>query len=154
MRTRKIRLSSVLLVTLAVAALPAVAGSETSPTIEAVNQGGPYGEQTHSWVPPTATVGAGAAVTFQNTGTVVPHGVVWSGGPETPSCSGVPLDRGETNWKGSCTFSKPGSYTFYCYVHPSEMRGTITVPGDARGRHRRGQRSRADGRDAQRHRQA
>ena len=128
MRGRRIRFSSVLLAALAVAWLPGVAGSETTPTIEAVNNGGVYGEM-HMWVPSAATVGPGGTVTFQNTGAVVPHGVVWSGGPQTPSCSGVPLDRGETNWKGSCTFSKPGSYTFYCYVHPSEMRGTITVPG-------------------------
>jgi plastocyanin len=128
MSGRRSRLSSLLLGALAVAALPGVAGSETSPTIEAVNNGGVYGEM-HMWVPSTAAVGPGGTVTFQNTGTVVPHGVVWSGGPQTPSCSGVPLNRGETNWKGSCSFSKPGVYTFYCYVHPSEMKGTITVPG-------------------------
>jgi plastocyanin len=110
----------------ALAVLPAIAASEGSPTIEAVNSPGSYGEH-HYWLPATATVSAGGVVTFQNTGALVPHGVVWTGGPETPSCTGVPINKGETNWKGGCTFTQPGTYTFHCYVHPTEMTGTITV---------------------------
>jgi plastocyanin len=103
--------------------LPAVASSEASPTISAVNSGAYY----HSWSPAAATIAAGGTVSFQNAGTSVPHGVVWASVPTTPSCSGVPIGKGETSWKGSCVFSQPGTYSFYCPVHPSEMTGTITV---------------------------
>jgi plastocyanin len=116
----------------AVVVLPAVAGSETSPTIAAVNSTGYYGEQHHAWSPPQVTVSAGGVVTLSNP-TMVPHGVEWRpGAPATPSCTaGVPVGSGEavsgTSWSGTCTFAKPGTYTFYCTVHHSEMTGTITV---------------------------
>jgi plastocyanin len=110
----------------AVVVLPALASSEASSTINAVNSTGAYGEQHHEWSPATGRVGAGGAVNFQNA-TTVAHGVVWEGGPATPSCPGVPIGKGETNWKGTCVFSQPGTYKFYCPVHPTEMRGTITV---------------------------
>ncbi len=32
-----------------------------------------------------------------------------------------------TNWSGSCKFTRPGTYTFYCTVHGPAMSGTITV---------------------------
>jgi plastocyanin len=111
----------------AVVVLPAVAGSEASPTINAVSEG-LYKEQHRFWQPSQATVGAGGMVTFANNSGTVEHGVVWSGGPTTPTCeAGVPVNKGGTNWKGSCTFSQAGTYAFYCYVHPTEMTGTITV---------------------------
>ena len=113
----------------AVVVLPAVASSEAGPTVEAVNSPGPYGEQHHAWslTPALITVNPGAVVTFANNSATVPHGVVWSGGPETPKCAGVPVGSGMTSWNGTCTFSVAGTYTFYCYVHPAEMKGTITV---------------------------
>jgi plastocyanin len=116
---------------LATAMLPAIASSETSPTVEAVNEGSaPYPEH-HRWSPAQATVMAGGVVTFSNPGTV-PHGVEWVGGPEKPACSaGVPVGTTEIasggKWSGTCTFSQPGTYTFYCTVHHAEMTGTITV---------------------------
>jgi len=111
--------------------LPAIASSETGPTIEAVNSAGYYGEQRHSWLPSTATVGAGGVVTLSNP-TTVNHGVRWVGGPTTPTCSsGVPVGTTEAasgaKWSGMCTFAQPGTYTFYCTVHGPEMTGTITV---------------------------
>jgi plastocyanin len=118
--------------------LPALAGSETSPAIEAVNSTngtGIYAEQTHRWSPSQATVSAGGVVTISNP-TAVEHGVEWVGGPETPSCSAgvpvgtTPLARG-ANWSGTCTFAKAGVYRFYCTVHGPEMTGTVTV--DANG---------------------
>jgi hypothetical protein len=30
-------------------------------------------------------------------------------------------------WHGSCTFTTPGTYTFWCTVHQEKMTGTITV---------------------------
>jgi plastocyanin len=111
--------------------LPAVAGSEAGPRIEAVNSSGPYSEQIHSWNPAHASVGEGASVTFANP-TAIPHGVRWFSVPATPSCSaGVPVGTNETaagkEWSGTCTFAAAGTYTFYCTVHGSAMTGVITV---------------------------
>jgi len=106
--------------------LPAVAGSETVPSIDAVNSGLYY----HYWSPSQATVNVGGVVTLSNPSDV-PHGVEWRSGPVTPSCSGVPVGTTEAasggKWSGSCTFSQPGTYVFYCTVHHAEMTGTVTV---------------------------
>src|SRR4029077_2876838 len=59
----------------AVVVLPAVAGSETAPRIEA-SQSGIY----FRWQPSAATVNAGGAVTFANPSTEVNHGVEWKSG--------------------------------------------------------------------------
>lgn len=109
---------------MAVAIGPVVASFATEPTIEAT--GGSYGYG-FRWSPSTAEVKEGGTVTFQNTSTSVPHGVEWTGGPEAPSCPGVPINEGKTGWKGRCTFAHPGTYTFRCVVHPTEMTGTVTV---------------------------
>jgi plastocyanin len=111
-------------------AVTAVAGSETIPTIEAVNVGGGiYGEE-HHWSPATATVGVGGTVTISNP-SEVKHGVYWVGGPATPECSGIPVGSTEaasgTKWSGSCRFATAGVYTFYCTVHKAAMTGRITV---------------------------
>jgi plastocyanin len=116
-----------------VVVLPAVAGSETTPAIEAENKPGSglYTEEHHAWTPSGATIGAGAAVAISNPSAIA-HGVRWVGGPATPSCSaGVPLagsaQASGTKWSGTCTFSQPGTYVFYCTVHGPEMTATITV---------------------------
>jgi hypothetical protein len=70
-------------------------------------------------------------VTLRSTSTVVPHGVRWTGGPEKPSCSGVPVEQEKIGWSGDCTFAQAGSYTFVCTVHPTEMKGTISVSSGA-----------------------
>jgi plastocyanin len=79
------------------------------------------------WKPAAVNTALGASVAFRNPGNVVPHGVHWTGGPEKPSCSGVPVDDFGPSWSGACTFAQAGTYTFVCTVHPEEMRGTITV---------------------------
>ncbi len=129
MRRRYVPLAAVL--GAAVAVLPAVASSETSPTIDAVNEGGGvYGEH-HRWSPSQATVTAGGVVALRNS-TAVEHGVEWVGGPAKPTCgSGVPVGSTPAasgkEWSGTCTFAQAGTYTFYCTVHGREMTGTITV---------------------------
>lgn len=131
MRLRRRYVPLVALLGVATAVLPAIASSETSPAVEAVNEGGGiYGEH-HHWSPSQVTAMAGGVVTFSNPGTV-PHGVEWVGGPEKPACSsGVPVGTTETasggKWSGTCTFAQAGTYTFYCTVHHAEMTGTITV---------------------------
>jgi plastocyanin len=118
----------------AAAVLPAIASSETSPSVEAVNTKvgtGLYAEEHHSWQPAQVAVMSGGVVSFSNP-TTVEHGVQWVGGPDKPSCSGgVPVGTtpaaSGTKWSGTCSFSQAGTYTFYCTVHGSEMTGTITV---------------------------
>jgi plastocyanin len=80
-----------------------------------------------AWRPASVTSTPGGSVAFRNPGAVVPHGVHWTGGPEKPSCSGVPVDSSGTAWSGTCAFAQAGTYTFVCTVHPEEMKGTVTV---------------------------
>jgi plastocyanin len=80
-----------------------------------------------TWRPATVTAALGGTVAFRNPVYTVPHGVHWTGGPEKPSCSGVPVDSSGTSWNGTCAFAQAGTYTFVCTVHPEEMKGTITV---------------------------
>jgi plastocyanin len=114
-------------------ALPALAASETSPAIEAVNKpgSGAYGEEHHAWSPAQVSILAGGVVTLRNPSAIA-HGVQWVSGPATPACAGgVPVGTSPsasgTNWSGTCTFTQPGTYTFYCTVHGAEMSGTVTV---------------------------
>jgi plastocyanin len=129
MRRRYVPLAAVLGV--AVAVLPAIAASETTPTISAYNEPGGY--FLHSWMPSTATIGLGGAVIFKNPYSTTNHGLKFTGGtagPPLPSCTGLPpaaeTELGAPSWEANCTFSKSGTYTFVCTVHP-EMTGTITV---------------------------
>jgi plastocyanin len=110
-----------------VAVLPAVAGSETAPTVNAESNAKTCGYYyANCWQPPQVELTAPGTVTFKNaTGT--PHGVVWSSAPTTPTCVGVPVDSFATSFSGSCSFSQPGVYTFYCAYHGPSMSGTITV---------------------------
>lgn len=129
MRVRKRCLPLVALLAVCAALSPTVASSET-PSISAHNEGfeGLY----HSWQPSTATVNPGGVVKFSNP-SATDHGLKFTGGSAgaTPSCTGIPVaatePAGDTSWQGECTFSKPGTYTFICTVHPTEMTGTITV---------------------------
>jgi plastocyanin len=116
-------LSSVLLGVLALG-LTAVNGLAAEPTIEATGNS----FATYAWAPATAQVEGGDSVAFKNP-TANLHGLVWeSGNPATPSCTGTP-NMGQGNWSGSCTFAQGGTYKFYCPVHPTQMKGTITVTG-------------------------
>jgi plastocyanin len=125
-RGRRSALVAALLAVAAVA-LPALAGSETSATVTAEN----VGLYEHRWSPAQVTVSTVAGVTISNPTTVY-HGVDWIAPPSAPSCdAGVPVGTtaaaSASNWKGTCTFSVPGTYTYYCTVHGSAMSGTITV---------------------------
>ena len=86
----------------------------------------PAGSGPYSWSPANAEVGAGGSVTFKSPSGSVPHGVAWTGGPEAPKCTGVPVNEFKTGWAGSCAFAQAGAYAFKCTVHP-EMTGKITV---------------------------
>jgi plastocyanin len=69
--------------------------------------------------PPTLTVKAGTTVTWTNKDDI-PHGVASSNNAFTRSKA---LD---TDDSFSFTFTTPGTYQYFCYIHP-HMTGTIVV---------------------------
>src|SRR6185437_13132203 len=90
----------------------------------------------HHWSNSQQTIMGGETVKFSNpySESEPPrHGLKFTSGPggAKPSCSGIPVaaesEAGAANWHGECTFSTPGTYTFICTVHPTEMKGTIIV---------------------------
>jgi plastocyanin len=110
----------------AVVVFPAVA-AETSPTVSAESSAVTCGVYyPNCWSPSQVEVTTPGTVTFQNA-SGVPHGVVWSNAPSTPSCSGVPVNSSATSFNGTCTFSQAGTYSFHCYVHGLNMSGTVVV---------------------------
>ncbi len=121
MRLRKRYLPLVALLGAALAVIPAMASSTGSSTATV------SGLESIMWSPMEVAITPAGTVTFQNASSSVPHGIVWKSGPETPVCSGVPIDEGKTDWQGNCTFSKEGTYEYYCYVHGTNMSGTIYV---------------------------
>ena len=60
-----------------------------APTIEAA-----FGPSGYTWSPSGAQIATGGSINFKNS-SGIPHGVSWSGGPATPSCSGVPINEGK-----------------------------------------------------------
>lgn len=71
--------------------------------------------------PPALTVKAGTVVTWMNHDSA-PHAIVSDTGlPETFSS-----DTLSTGLSYSFTFTRPGTYTYHCSIHPS-MTGTVTV---------------------------
>jgi plastocyanin len=119
------KLLSTVLLSIVGLGLTAVGGLAGEPTIEVT--GNSLG--TYAWTPSTAEVASGASVAFKNA-TVNSHGLAWEPGPEAPSCTGT-SSGGAANWSGSCTFAQGGTYKFYCPIHPSVMKGTVTVSGPA-----------------------
>ncbi len=121
MSLRKRYLPVVALLGAGLAVIPAMATSAPSSTATV------SGIETDMWSPMEVAITPGGTVTFQNTSSSVPHGVVWKSGPEIPACTGVPINEGATDWQGSCTFSKEGTYDYYCYIHGMKMAGSIYV---------------------------
>lgn len=82
--------------------------------------------------PENLTVPAGTAVTWDNADqtdhTVTSGKVDQQGGTVTSSGDGR-FDSGVLTRGGtfSFTFSEPGSYAYFCKLHPATMRGQITV---------------------------
>jgi plastocyanin len=74
--------------------------------------------QNVAFAPAQISVRTGGTVTWMNMDTV-PHTV--TGGPIRSSS----LDH---NAQFSFTFSSPGTYAYYCAIHP-DMRGTVVVGG-------------------------
>ena len=71
-----------------------------------------------TFTPPTLTVAAGTEVTWTNRDDI-PHTVV----TEDKAIKSKVLDTDE---KFTYTFTKPGTYSYFCSIHP-KMKGTIVV---------------------------
>jgi plastocyanin len=97
------------------AAAQTPAGSAASASVTAANQ---VQIQDFSFAPPTLSVKVGARVTWTNGGPSN-HTVTANDG----SFDSGPLQR---NANFSFTFSKAGSVTYHCTVHPT-MQATVTV---------------------------
>jgi plastocyanin len=69
--------------------------------------------------PPKLTVKAGTTVTWTNKDDI-PHGIAWTNDTFTRSKA---LDTDDST---STTFTTPGTYQYFCYIHP-HMVGTIVV---------------------------
>jgi plastocyanin len=122
MRSRMRFVLPVIVLCAVLAAIPSLASSTGSSTATI------SGLESKMWSPMEVAITPGGTVTFRNASTKEEHGVVWkAGNPETPSCSGVPINKGETNWEGTCTFTKEGTYGFYCFVHGMGMSGKVFV---------------------------
>lgn len=121
MRLRVLALGLVALLGAGVAVVPSMGSSSVGSTASV------SGLESIMWSPEKVTISAAGQVTFADPSKKIPHGLVWKSGPETPSCSGVPVNSGRTRWSGTCTFTKPGAYQYYCYVHGEAMSGTVYV---------------------------
>ncbi|KJK42611.1 hypothetical protein UK23_36450 [Lentzea aerocolonigenes] len=76
----------------------------------------------YSFQPATLTINAGDTVVWTNHDTA-PHNVVGTNGPE--KFTSPTLQQGQTY---SYTFTKPGTYSYYCSIHP-DMKASVTVNG-------------------------
>ncbi|MGC7402792.1 cupredoxin domain-containing protein [Pandoraea pneumonica] len=103
----------------------AVVGMPASPAFSAGNTAAPAEPNTvridnFTFAPATLTVAVGTKVTWVNHDNE-PHTVTSQANPREFASSA--LDTGDTFVR---TFDKPGTYTYYCAIHP-HMTGTIVV---------------------------
>jgi len=109
---------------------PALAYSQSQASFKAYDNG---------W---TGTPGGGTTLTLTTPATVEfsypapdesAHTVNWTSANK-PTCQNVPSGTsyvdGLPGWKGTCTFSRAGTYTFVCGIHPS-MTGTVKIEDPA-----------------------
>jgi plastocyanin len=108
--------ASATLIMLAAAVLPGSAQTETAPL--AVNSA-PVSIDNFSFTPQTLTVKAGTTVTWTNRDDI-PHGIASDNKAFTRSKA---LDTDDSY---SVTFTTPGTFKYFCYMHP-HMTGTVIV---------------------------
>jgi plastocyanin len=139
----------------AAAVLPTLASGQSAPSsasFMAVDSTGPYGSA-HSWQSSSggnqATIAQGGTVTFSYSVGAPPqgsstHNVDFTSAPATPTCTQTqgsssgsvpPLPHTPTGpgWAGSCTFTTPGTYQFWCDLHMASMAGTVVVQSSGGG---------------------
>jgi amicyanin len=109
------------------AALGAVSAAGMAPTVvrATAQKAEAISIDNFTFNPPTLRVMAGTTVTWTNKDDI-PHGIASSSSAFARSQA---LD---TNDKFSFTFTKPGTYQYFCYIHP-HMVGSVVVEGAAGG---------------------
>ncbi|MGH9224511.1 MAG: cupredoxin domain-containing protein [Acidimicrobiales bacterium] len=121
-RINPARMNGVIIVDAGAAAAPAV-------RVEALDPALP--DETLRYEPPVLRVQAGTTIVFANVGGR-PHTLTADDGAFD---SGVlpPGPEGGRFAGSNVTFrlTQPGTYNFHCEIHPQQMRGTITVVGEA-----------------------
>jgi plastocyanin len=84
----------------------------------------------------TVEIAAGGKVTFSYPTGNQQHNVVFQG--TQPTCTQtagfvigavppLPTIGLPAGWAGDCTFTAPGTYDFFCQVHPDQMKGKVIV---------------------------
>jgi plastocyanin len=107
--------------------LVVVAGGVVVPVLA---QGGAVSIDGLAFKPPTITVAAGDTVTWTVTQSIGAQHSVTSGKPGGADVgkvfdSGFVLQNNGDSYK--FTFDTPGTYDYFCQVHPTQMTGTIDV---------------------------
>ena len=82
-------------------------------------QAGAVSIDNFTFTPQTLVVKAGTSVTWTNKDDI-PHGVAWTNNIFTRS------KAMDTDDSSSFTFTTPGTYQYFCYIHP-QMTGTVVV---------------------------
>jgi hypothetical protein len=79
------------------------------------------------------TIEPGEALTFANKDPLLPHNVTArDSAPEgSPLFSSATISGGAEAPVVGADALEPGTYAFYCTIHPAQMRGTLTVSGAA-----------------------
>jgi plastocyanin len=82
--------------------------------------------------PPVITVATGTTILFANVGGK-PHTLTADDGSFDTGVVAPGAEGGRfAGNSATFTLTKPGRYNFHCEIHPTVMKGTITVEGDAR----------------------
>jgi plastocyanin len=101
---------------------PPTAGQAGAPTTcaQAAAEGGAVisMEGTHSLNPSDETISAGDSVTFTNNSSTNHH-IKFNGGPD---CGFTLIGKSV-----SVQFDNAGTFSYFCTIHPTFMKGTITV---------------------------
>jgi plastocyanin len=101
------------------ASLPAAQAKAPTPPVMVAKAAGPHIRiENFAFNPPTVTVPVGATVTWTNN-----DGTLHTVTSATKVFSSAGLDEGGTF---SYTFTSPGTYSYYCKLHP-HMTGSIIV---------------------------
>ncbi len=134
---RRLAVGTVLLAPLAIAACGSSSGSTASPTSDAKPTVKTPAKDTVNikliaYRPANLTVAAGATVTWNQmdagTHTITSGTVAQGAGGVTEQPDGM-FASGEiaTGKSYTHTFAKPGTYKYFCEIHPATMTGEITV---------------------------
>jgi plastocyanin len=115
-------------------------GSAKSPSAQVGANGNPFSGGL-SYTPPKVSVGVGQVVQWTNTDSVVPHTVTEDHNLfDLSGTYGVPGAMGFGPGESVQREFSAGTFNYFCRVHPTQMKGTVTVPltiSAGRVRHKR-----------------